>query len=372
MVLRPDADGALRSRVLRSWSRQPDGSLRLLPDASARFSDGAALRPEDLSASLEAQGFSARVDDGAVVASKKGVGGPALEVELLFAAVFRPTAAGPIGTGPFALVEGDAAHLRLRRVVPVPGRIGEVELAAFATPRDAFARVIRGEANGIVSLDERQLELLSGIPELRPVRALGPHALAIVMNPRLDAATRRAIAAAPMREVARAAYGERCEAEMAAGAADDTGAPPALGRRVAILTGTIDPGLDRGALALRRTLGPAAGELVRADPPRFAEAQVRGAFDVALMTLLVWPRAVEWLYWSAGSPWNLLHYANPAFDAALSAGDAAGAARALQSDPPVVVLCRRERIGAFDARISNATLGTWGLLDTLPDWEVER
>ncbi len=42
----------------------------------------------------------------------------------------------------------------------------------------------------------------------------------------------------------------------------------------------------------------------------------------------------------------------------------------LRRDPPLVLVCRRERIVAVDSRIKNATLGTWGILETLPDWEV--
>jgi hypothetical protein len=42
----------------------------------------------------------------------------------------------------------------------------------------------------------------------------------------------------------------------------------------------------------------------------------------------------------------------------------------MRHDPPLVLVCRRQRIAAVDARLENATLGSWGLLETLPDWEV--
>jgi hypothetical protein len=57
-------------------------------------------------------------------------------------------------------------------------------------------------------------------------------------------------------------------------------------------------------------------------------------------------------------------------DAAFDRGDIAAAAAEMEKDPPVIYICRRQHIAAVDARIRNATLGRWGLLDTLPAWEV--
>jgi hypothetical protein len=59
-------------------------------------------------------------------------------------------------------------------------------------------------------------------------------------------------------------------------------------------------------------------------------------------------------------------------DAAFYRGDVEAARAEMERDPPFVLVCRRQRIGAVDARLKNATLGHWGLLDTLPDWEVSQ
>ena len=70
-----------------------------------------------------------------------------------------------------------------------------------------------------------------------------------------------------------------------------------------------------------------------------------------------------------GSPLNF-GYSNPRVDAALEAGDLQAATKALEKDPPVDFICREERIAVVDARIKNAQLGPFGLLETLPEWEV--
>ena len=39
--------------------------------------------------------------------------------------------------------------------------------------------------------------------------------------------------------------------------------------------------------------------------------------------------------------------------------------------PPVVLLCTPERIMVVDTRVKNPRIGPYGLLETLPDWEVQ-
>jgi hypothetical protein len=70
----------------------------------------------------------------------------------------------------------------------------------------------------------------------------------------------------------------------------------------------------------------------------------------------------------AGSNWA--GYSNRRVDEAFDRGDLATVQEEMGRDPPLVLVCRRQRIAAVDARIRNATLGRWGLLDTLPEWEV--
>ena len=74
----------------------------------------------------------------------------------------------------------------------------------------------------------------------------------------------------------------------------------------------------------------------------------------------------------SGALWNSTHYANAAVDAALEQGDWTRVLDALDSDPPYAFICTRERIAIADARIKNPQLGPWGLLETLPDWEVSE
>jgi hypothetical protein len=139
---------------------------------------------------------------------------------------------------------------------------------------------------------------------------------------------------------------------------------------VQIVAGTHDPGLARVALSLRRTLGSRGGE-VSLEPPREALArQKRHDFDASIDAVLVWPPLVLGWYWRTGAAFNWADYSNPRLDAAFDRGDIAAAAAEMEKDPPVIYICRRQHIAAVDARIRNATLGRWGLLDTLPAWEV--
>ncbi|HEY6105601.1 MAG TPA: hypothetical protein VIV59_06445 [Anaeromyxobacteraceae bacterium] len=136
------------------------------------------------------------------------------------------------------------------------------------------------------------------------------------------------------------------------------------------MAATFDPGLVRMALSLRRTLG-VRGDEVSLEPPREALArQKRHDFDVSIDAVLVWPPLVLGWYWHTGASLNSAAYSNPRVDAAFDRGDFAAARVEMEKDPPVVYICRRQRIAAVDARIKNATLGRWGLLDTLPEWEV--
>ncbi len=87
-------------------------------------------------------------------------------------------------------------------------------------------------------------------------------------------------------------------------------------------------------------------------------------------SVIVWPPALMSLYWTSGGPWNWTSYSNSTVDGAIRDGRYDDALAEMERDPPVVFLCSRERIAAVDARIRNPTLGRWGLLETLADWEV--
>ena len=71
-----------------------------------------------------------------------------------------------------------------------------------------------------------------------------------------------------------------------------------------------------------------------------------------------------------GAEENWGGYSNPQFDEAFRAGDLVRAQAELDADPPAAFICDLERVAIVDARIKNATLGDYDLLDTLPEWEV--
>ncbi len=365
-LFRVGQNGELEPAVARRWERLGRDRLRVQLDPGAEFSDGSSVRAEDVVASLSAAGFEA-TPAGDWLEIGSGSSRDPLEMALLYAFIYKEASPSPLGTGPYALVEGDPAHLVLRRVKPAPGRIAKVEFRAVPTTRDAFARLLRGEAEALLTLDERQSELLEGVPGLRVVRSEGPHAIAAVLNARrFSAGARKALAAAvPIAEVA-GAYGGACLSY------GETGPPGAIaeGRPLQILAGTFDPGLVRAALSLRRALGSRGGE-VSLERPREARARLaRQDFDVSIDTLLVWPPLVLGWSWHTGAALNWAAYSNPRTDAAFDRADFATARAEMEKDPPAVYICRRQRIAAVTTRIRKATLGRWGLLDTLPDWEV--
>jgi hypothetical protein len=363
-IFRPEGSG-LGSRVFARWERSAGNGLRALVADGRRFSDGSSVEPGDVARSIEAAGLSVRAE-GKWLEIGPGRGGLPVNAGLLTSTLFKPTPAGDLGTGPFRLVSQDSQRLVVERALLRPGRIGRVELVSCATSREAFARALKGEVNAVTSLDDRQVELVEGVPTLRIARSRGPHALAVVLNARrLDMRLRQDISRAlPLAEIGELAMGKTCVLPGSGRQA----APLAAGGPLSILVMTADAPVERAGLAVRRSLGRRAGQIARvsAGDPWAARAQ----HDLTVDSALVWPPAVGALYWKTDGPWNWTGYANPAYDAAVDAGDFERAEAELKRDPPVLLLCRRERIAAVDARIKNATLGSWGYLDTLPDWEV--
>ncbi len=365
-ILRAGGDGQLLPGAVRAWERLAADRIRVQMDPELRFSDGSPVRAEDLVSSLSGYGLKVR-PTGEWLDIGPGSSRDPLEVTLLSPAVFKDASPVPLGTGPFAFVEGDARHIVLRRVRPEPGRIARVEIEVVATPRDAFARALRGEVNAVMGLDDRQSELMEGVPGLRTVRGEGPHTVAVVMNAaRFSPGERLGLAASlPLPELVRA-YGGGC-APVGAGAAAER---PPPGRPLMVAASAHDPGLPRAALALRRALGGRGGE-VALEPMARALARARAQdFDLSVRTVVAWPPVM--LGWLArtGASANWAGYSNPLVDQAFDRGDLAAVQEEMGRDPPLVLICRRQRIAAVDARIRNPSLGSWGLLDTLPDWEV--
>jgi hypothetical protein len=367
--LTPDEQGVLTSRVLQRWELIDDQHYRIQLKPNLRFSDGSLARTQDAIASLGARGLRASVRGEWLEIEPQSSGVP-VESMLIFAAAYKQTSAGYVGTGPFHLVEQTEARIVLERNRPKPRRVNRVEIVAFPTSRDTFSRVVRGDANATLGLDERQLELIEGIPTLKPIRHLAHNAVTIAFNPRRfgTAARRRLAASLPIHDIARA-FSESCR--VGAGVpVQRPEIPP--GRSLEILLVRYNASLDRVALALRRALGSRGGEIARMDASDVLARWKAGAFDIAIVPHAVWPDPVLAFNWQSNAPWNWTRYSNPQVDAAFARGDFAAAKAELEADPPVIELCRRERIGVVDARIKNPRMGWWGILDTLPDWEVDE
>jgi hypothetical protein len=246
------------------------------------------------------------------------------------------------------------------------GRIEEVVLVAYATPRDAFAHTLKGDTNLVPDiLDPRWLEFFQGVSRLRIVRGPGLQTDAVVFNTRLSHGERVALANALSADsVRQLAFGDAC-AEARNRAPPQS--PISPGPPLDILTW---PAEERFALALRRRLGP-RGRDVEALPSEQLVARLRaGKYDLAAVRLLVWPPSMTGLLWKTEAPVNYWGYSNARVDAALEAGDWAAVQAMLAEDPPAAFVCTRDRVAVVDARIKNPTLGPYDLLETLPDWEV--
>jgi len=362
-LLQPDGS-ALSSRVLARWEPQREG-IRALVAEGLRFSDGSPVTPEDVARSAEAGGLAVQ-RSGRWLTIEPSRDRLPVEATLLNTYLFRRAGTGELGTRSFHLVGQDAGHLILERSEVAPGRIQRVELVSFPSIREAFARALKGEVGAVMGLDDRQVELLEGVPHLRIVRTRGPHALAIYFNSRkVDQATRREVARAlPLEEIEELAQTKGCGPP----SGQRPIVPLAGGAPLDVLIAPFDSSVERAGLAVRRGLGTRGGSVVRMDLGESVGG--RSGHDIFIDNLLVWPPIIATLYWRSGAPWNRLSYSNPAYDAAVDAGDYARAQVELERDPPVLFLCRRERIAAIDARLKNATLGAWGQLETLPQWEV--
>jgi len=357
----PTGDG-LASGFLRSWERIEGGRWRLEFKPGRQFSDGRPVTAADVARSLRASGFTVALD-GDVLMAAPATGDAGL-ARLLLVPVVSSEGAAALGTGPFALAEAGPGRLRLRRLEHRPRGIDAVELVAVDSTREAFAQILRGQINAVLLLDRAHAELLDGIPWIRVVSGPAPNATIAFLNPkRLSRDERRGLAdAVPVAEVAAlAGLSANCQGP-ATGRALPEGRP--------LRIGYLSPWEEnrRTALALRRVLGTRGGEIV-------AVAKDEGlvpptGLDIIVKPALVWPAAMLATTLASGARYNPFGYANAAYDAAVHRGDEAAAAEALREDPPLIVICRRERIMAVEARLWNASPSAWGILDSLPGWEV--
>ncbi len=355
--------GGAASKFLRRWERLGPRRWRLDLEPGVRFNDGTPVAAGDVADAVRAQGMTVLSTTPATV-EVEARGAYPVEVDLAFATVARRTATGWLGTGAFAVESQEPHRVVLRRVQPAPGRIARVELVGCASSREAFARLLRGELNGMASLDRALAELLDGVPGLQVVRGTAPSALAAYLTSRLAPDERRRLAAAiPVAEIAAAARAEPCCSEP----------QPALplvppGRPLRIGYPRYLPEQPRAAIALRRALGARGGEVVALDLATWVRASAN--FDLVVAPMLVRPPGVEARYFETGGQFNVLGQSDPAYDAALAAGDERAQEEELRRAPQAVVILRRERLAALDARIQDPVLGDWGIFERLLEWKV--
>ncbi len=361
-----DAGGQLTPVLARRVARFSPTEIEVELRTDAAFSDGAPVTEADVIRSLEAGGLGATGSGGALIIKSRQPGVPA-EALLLQTQIFRESQGKFMGSGPFAMTSRTEDELRLARRVPRPGRVNEVRVTAYATPRDAFAHTLKGDTNLIIDLESKWLEFFRGVPSLQMVHGAGKSTDAILFNPELARSERLQLAAvlgsARVRDLAYAPS-ECAEPPVAETSSTVAGGPP-----LRILSW--GP-YERLALAARRALGDRGGEITHATPQETISRLKTRHFDLVTARPIAWPPSALALAWRTGSESNFVGYSNPEVDRAIDAGDWARAESALREDPPAALVCTRNHIAVIDVRIKNPTLGPYDLLETLPEWEVAQ
>ncbi|TMB11257.1 MAG: hypothetical protein E6J65_27130 [Deltaproteobacteria bacterium] len=355
----------LAARVERLSTEQMRAELR--PDAT--FSDGAQVTEGDVIRSLEAGGLvNVALSQGAFVVRSRQPGLP-VDALLLQAYVFRESQGRVLGSGPFTVASQSQSELRLTRRTPQAGRVNEVRLIAYKTPRDAFAHTLKGDANLIIDIEPRSVEFFRDVPSLQIIHGAGRSTDAIIFSPTLSRADRvqlsEVLASSQLRELA---YGS---GECAEGASAPRNDRSAMMTRSVLRILSWGP-FERLALATRRILATRGGEILHVSPQDAISRVASGAFDIVTARPLRWPPSSMALVWRTDGPYNIYGYSNRTVDRALDASDWAAAEAALRDDPPAALVCTHEQTAVVDARIINPRLGPYETLETLPDWEVAR
>jgi hypothetical protein len=370
-VLTPTEDGSFSSTVLSSWSRDPaNRALALELRDGLTFSDGSSVTISDLRASVEAAGLQATPRGSRSLLVATADSSIPVECTLLRTALFRRTGDIVLGTRAYRVSRSSASELVLDRVHRASHRVGQVTFRRYETPRRALAAGLAGHANAVLSPPAGAEELAKGT-SLRLVEGRPVQAVVMLLNPRtIDAATRRALLAVPTDRIAAAAERRPAPVVLASWPI------PTDGPRLRILVSHVDLpdlSLERAGVAFRRAVEESGRSVLleRGDVTVILKRIRQGDFDLALAPLLVWPPAAAAAVWATDAPDNLTHYSNLELDQALAAGNFAAAVEALRSDPPVLELSPRPRRVLLDARITNARLGPYGLLQSLPDWYVD-
>jgi hypothetical protein len=364
-LARFDANGGLLPVAASRIEAASQHEIRVWLRKERTFSDGNALTDDDVIASFAGKARIARDRDALVIESLD----PGTPVEILITSVLihRGSGGRALGTGAFVVAAASGSEIRMVRRQPAARRVSEVRLVPYATPKEAFAHTLKGDANLLIDLDPRWLEFFRGIPTLQLVRSPGRSTDAVVFSMKLPHAVRKALAASLETDVVRdAAYGPGECAEMPGGTTHVHVAP---GPKLGILTWGPFERLGR---VVRRTLGPRGGQVIHLTPRDVLDRVRSRDFDLVTYRPASWPPAMMSLSWHSGTPDNPNGYSSPAVDAALDAHHWAEARAALRDDPPAAFICTRDRLAVMDARIKNPELGSGDLMETLPAWEISE
>ena len=365
-LLRTAPDGSATGGLAIPLERLSPSRLRVALRQGASFSDGSPVTVEDVRSSLRSDNLEVHEENSALLIESPS--GAALEPILRQADVYKRTGDSFIGSGPFRVVEQSQDKLLLGRTRRVPGKIAEILLTGFPTPRDTFAHTLAGDADLAVLQDAKQSEFFRGVDRVRVIHGPGANAIAVAMGTkRLTVDVRKTIAAAmPGADLGALVFGEHCPPFPKAKGFDAPVRPRPF--HVAYLQNDLP--LEHMALAVARALGAGGGE-VRSLSANTALSLLKSQeFDLMIVRPLVWPPSAAAIVWASDSPYNQFGYKNARVDAALRAGDWARALQELQDDPPVVFICTPERLAVVDSRVKNPQLGPYGLFETVPEWEI--
>jgi len=120
-LLRLEGDGSVKLALASRLDRVNGKTVRAWIRPDAKFSDGSAVRIEDVVVSLGSGGVKARAENGSVVIDSEAVFPETALSRLL---IYKTVGTAALGTGPFAVVEQDASHLLLRRTRRMAHHIG--------------------------------------------------------------------------------------------------------------------------------------------------------------------------------------------------------------------------------------------------------
>jgi hypothetical protein len=211
--------------------------------------------------------------------------------------------------------------------------------------------------------------LLNGVDHLRIIRGHGVHSVAALFNSaRLTVRERKELVSSFPVETIGAAFGARCASQAGATQRAQLGPGPQLD----VVVPNSDTGLVRAGLELRRALGPRGGALSIVSLDEGKRRARAGDFGLIVTVIQTSPPEMSASLFVTGGPRNMAGYSNPRVDAALAASDFALAEQQLAADPPAIVLCHLDRVAAVDARLTDAKLGDYDMLESLQDWQISR